>query len=277
LICADTYGIWHKLRHLAWYALPWLCCVALLTSCHGGALSARATQRDVYHRVEQGQTLWSIAHAYGVEPKTLARANHLSSTAPLRVGQRLYIPRVKSQRDVSSRCPSCGPVASIPSRNPRQTASASPPKQSAVPQEKAATERPRFVWPVQGAVTRDFEQAGKNRHDGIDIVAPEDTPIRAAAEGKVIYSDWGPGGYGRIVILQHGEDLVTVYAHNHRNLVHAGQLVRQGDQIATVGKSGRATGYHLHFEIRRKTIPIPPVELLSRSRQMAGIESRSGR
>jgi murein DD-endopeptidase MepM/ murein hydrolase activator NlpD len=123
-------------------------------------------------------------------------------------------------------------------------------------------------------VTRDFEQGGKHRHDGIDIIAPADTPIRAAADGEVIYSDWGPGGYGRIVILQHGTDLVTVYAHNHRNLVHTGQFVRQGDQIATVGKSGRTTGYHLHFEIRRKTIPISPFELLSRNRQIAGIESR---
>jgi murein DD-endopeptidase MepM/ murein hydrolase activator NlpD len=123
-------------------------------------------------------------------------------------------------------------------------------------------------------VTRDFEQEGMQRHDGIDIVAPADTPIQAAADGKVIYSDWGPGGYGRIVILQHGTDLVTVYAHNHRNLVRTGQFVRQGDQIATVGKSGRATGYHLHFEIRRKTIPIPPFELLSQSRQIAGVKSR---
>ena len=274
MISADTYGIGDGLRCLAWYALPWLCCVVLLTGCHGGSLSERTTQRGVYHRVEQGQTLWSIAHAYGVEPKTLARVNRLSTTDPLRVGQRLYIPGVTSQREVASRCP-CGPAASTPSRNHTQTiVPVSPPRQFAIPQEKAAVKRPRFVWPVQGAVTRDFEQGGKHRHDGIDIVAPEDTPIRAAADGKVIYSDWGPGGYGRIVILQHGPDLVTVYAHNNRNLVHLGQFVRQGDQIATVGKSGRATGYHLHFEIRRKTIPIPPFELLSRSRQIAGIESR---
>jgi murein DD-endopeptidase MepM/ murein hydrolase activator NlpD len=273
LISVDTYGIGARLRHLTWHALPWLCCIALLTGCQGRSLSKRATQRGVYHHVEQGQTLWSIAHAYGVELKTLARANHLSTTAPLRIGQQLYIPGVTSQRAVASRCP-CGPVASLPSRHDTQTAPASPRRQAAIPQEQAAAERPRFVWPVQGAVTRDFVQGGKHRHDGIDIVAPEDTPIQAAADGRVIYSDWGPGGYGRIVILQHGEDLVTVYAHNHRNLVHTGQFVRQGDQIATVGKSGRATGYHLHFEIRRKTIPIPPVELLSRSRQLAGIEPR---
>ena len=244
--------------------------MALLAGCRGGLLPERATPRG-YHRVEQGQTLWSIAHAYGIDPKTLARVNSLAETDTLRVGQRLYIPGATSQRSVTGR----GPVASAPSGNHTHPSTpASPPRPSAPPQEKVVAERSRFIWPVQGAVTRDFEQGGKQRHDGIDIVAPEDTPIRAAADGKVIYSDWGPGGYGRIVILQHGTELVTVYAHNHRNLVHAGQSVRQGDQIATVGKSGRATGYHLHFEIRRKTVPVPPSELLPPSRQMARIEPR---
>jgi murein DD-endopeptidase MepM/ murein hydrolase activator NlpD len=118
-------------------------------------------------------------------------------------------------------------------------------------------------------ITRDFTQEDKRRHDGIDIAAPKDTTIRAAADGKVLYSDWGPGGYGRIVILQHDGDMVTIYAHNQRNLVRVGEYVRQGHHIATVGKSGRATSYHLHFEIRRKTVPVSPLPFLPDDRQIA--------
>lgn len=236
----------------------------LLAGCRGGGGTERAAPRGTYHRVEQGQTLWSIARAYGIDPKTLARVNHLSEVGTLYVGQRLYIP------GATARLPVTGPGAEASS--PSGQASLPPP--SARPQDKGPAEQFRFIWPVQGTVTRAFEQQSKQRHDGIDIVAPEGTPIQAAADGKVIFSDWGPGGYGRIVILQHGPDLVTVYAHNQRNLVQAGQSVRQGDQIATVGKSGRATGYHLHFEIRRKTVPVSPSALLPPSRQIARSESR---
>jgi murein DD-endopeptidase MepM/ murein hydrolase activator NlpD len=116
----------------------------------------------------------------------------------------------------------------------------------------------RLIWPLKGVITRDFVQGNKHRHDGIDIAAPQDTRIRAAADGQVIYSDWGPGGYGRIVILQHQGDMVTIYAHNQSNLVRIGEFVHQGDYIATVGKSGRATSYHLHFEVRHKTVPVSP-------------------
>ncbi len=83
----------------------------------------------------------------------------------------------------------------------------------------------------------------------------------------MIFSDWGPGGYGRLVIVQHSADIVTVYAHNERNLVKSNQRVRKGQTIATVGRSGRATGYHLHFEVRRKTVPQPPFSFLPQRRE----------
>jgi murein DD-endopeptidase MepM/ murein hydrolase activator NlpD len=143
------------------------------------------------------------------------------------------------------------------------------PKTSSSLQEPHSLEHVQLIWPLLGVITRDFTQGDKHRHDGIDIAAPKETSIRAAADGKVIYSDWGPGGYGRIVILQHGGDMVTVYAHNERNLVSIGEFVRQGNHIATVGKSGRATSYHLHFEVRRKTVPVSPLPFLPEDRQIA--------
>ncbi|MDH3602607.1 MAG: M23 family metallopeptidase, partial [Candidatus Tectomicrobia bacterium] len=131
----------------------------------------------------------------------------------------------------------------------------------------------RFAWPLHGTITRHFQPRGAQRHDGIDIAAAKGTPIRAAADGRVIFSDWGPGGYGRLVIIQHPDQLVSVYAHNHENLVRTHQTVRRGDIIASVGRSGRTTGYHLHFEVRRKTAPVSPLKFLSPNRHVARVFS----
>jgi murein DD-endopeptidase MepM/ murein hydrolase activator NlpD len=85
------------------------------------------------------------------------------------------------------------------------------------------------------------------------------TPVLAAAAGKVIYADSKLRGYGKLVVIRHAGDLVTVYAHNRRLLVREGQQVRGGEVIAEVGKTGRATGYHLHFEVRRGDRPVDPL------------------
>jgi len=224
----------------------------------------------IYHEVKQGQTLWSIARAYGVDVHTLARVNQVSDTAALPTGQKLYVPGATRQREIVSRCP-CGtetvkPVSDAKSFSgilrPSQRSSAAKVAPITVTIKEAFLERITLIWPVQGDVSRGFEQDATRRHDGIDIVAPKGTSIQAAAEGEVIFSGWGPGGYGRIVILQHHADLVTIYAHNHENLVQLGQHVRQGEPIATVGQSGRATGNHLHFEVRHKAVPVSPYKLL---------------
>jgi murein DD-endopeptidase MepM/ murein hydrolase activator NlpD len=248
--------------------------MALLTGCGGGHLPRQVVHGGVHHHVRRGQTLWSIARKYGVDLQTIVRANRLSNTAILHVGQKLYIPGATRRRQVTSRCP-CGPNDSTPAQNRASTSESSrPTSQSSAKHGKKAVRQSAFIWPIQGTVTRDFKRRGKRRHDGVDIAASKGAPIRAAADGKVIYSDWGPGGYGRIVILQHGADIVTVYAHNHRNLVQVGQSVRQGDYVATVGKSGRASGYHLHFELRRKTVPVSPFKFLSDSQQIARLNRR---
>lgn len=247
---------------------------ALLAGCRGGRLSQARPARAVYHDVQRGQTLWGIARKYRVDMNALARVNKLSDASVLQIGQRLYIPGAPHRRRVASQCP-CPAKEVAAARRPRSAKAASRASSIAAKKHRQAKRIVRsgtFVWPVQGTVTRGFKQGGKHRHDGIDIAARKGTPIVAVASGKVIFSDWGPGGYGRIVILRHAADLVTVYAHNHQNLVKAGQQVRRGDRIATVGRSGRATGYHLHFEIRRKTVPVPPYSYLARDRQLVRLE-----
>jgi murein DD-endopeptidase MepM/ murein hydrolase activator NlpD len=101
-------------------------------------------------------------------------------------------------------------------------------------------------------------------HDGIDIAAPLRTPVQAAASGRVIFSGH-MRGYGRIVIVRHNEAYSTVYAHHRRNLVRKGQWVTRGALIGTVGRSGRSTGPHLHFEVRVRNVAHDPLLYLPQS------------
>ena len=119
-----------------------------------------------------------------------------------------------------------------------------------------------YIWPAQGVLTSGYGWRWGRMHRGIDIAAPIGTPIVAAAAGKVIDVGW-QSGYGNLVKLEHLDGSVTIYAHNHRNLVTHGQKVSQGEQIAKMGNTGHSTGPHLHFEIRlADKAAIDPLALL---------------
>ncbi len=103
---------------------------------------------------------------------------------------------------------------------------------------------------------------GKNAmHEGVDYMVPEGTPILASAGGVVVFADNHPQ-YGNMVEIDHGNDIITRYAHASRLLAKVGQVVRRGQQIAEVGSTGRSTGNHLHFEVRYKGIAQNPVRFL---------------
>ena len=108
-----------------------------------------------------------------------------------------------------------------------------------------------LIRPTSGVVTSRFGSRWGSTHKGIDIGAPKGTPIKAAAAGTVTVAQYGySGGYGNYVIVSHGKGVQTVYAHCNTLNVKVGQKVSQGQQIATVGNTGRSTGNHLHLEIR---------------------------
>jgi len=119
-------------------------------------------------------------------------------------------------------------------------------------------------WPLDGKVSSRFGRRHGRAHDGIDISAKEGTPVRAAAAGKVVYADNRLSGYGNLIIVRHSSDMFTAYAHNQRNLVGKGAQVKRGDIIARVGHTGRASGSHLHFEVRRGPTPVDPQAYLPR-------------
>lgn len=120
-----------------------------------------------------------------------------------------------------------------------------------------------LAWPLRGVLYAPFGKRGSEIHDGIDIAAPKGMTVRSAAAGRVRYAG-AQRAYGNIVIIDHGDNLVTLYAHNDTLLVNGGEMVNAGQPVATVGESGQTTGPHLHFEVRRSGIPINPIEVLGK-------------
>lgn len=193
--------------------------VALLAAC-GPAPSV--------HRVRSGETLATIARAYGVSQYELARLNGLRDPDRLRAGRLLRLPAVTRRASPRLRRGSGGWAAA-------------------------------FAWPVEGAVVGSpFGPRWGRQHDGIDLGAPEGTPVRAARDGRVIFSGWRRG-YGKVVVVDHGGGWTTLYAHNRENLVRTGAAVRRGAVIATLGASGTTSGPNLHFEIRKDGVAYDPV------------------
>jgi murein DD-endopeptidase MepM/ murein hydrolase activator NlpD len=118
-----------------------------------------------------------------------------------------------------------------------------------------------FIWPVSGPVTSTFGMRWGRMHEGIDIGAASGTPIHAAASGTVISAGW-LGGYGNLIVIDHGGGLATAYAHMSGYAASSGQPVAQGQTIGFVGCTGHCFGSHLHFEVRINGIPVDPLGYL---------------
>ena len=196
--------------------------------------------QPVEHVVRSGETIYHIAHVYGVDAERLMQVNHLSNSRDLRVGQRLLIPGTYAYAAL-------GGVGHAPGRTMWN-----------VP--RAARQ---FGWPVwSGTVTSGFGMRHGTMHDGVDIAAPVGTPIHAAGSGVVIFTG-RINGYGNTVIIRHSDNYVTVYGHNSRNLVTEGEHVTRGQDIAELGTSGRTTGPNLHFEVRYDNLAYNPLSYLT--------------
>jgi peptidoglycan hydrolase-like protein with peptidoglycan-binding domain len=120
----------------------------------------------------------------------------------------------------------------------------------------------RFLRPVGAPIGDGFGYPGGRRHDGVDFLARAGAPVGAAGRGTVVSAGWNSGGYGNLVIVQHRLGYQTYYAHLATISVGIGQAVAGGSLIGYVGATGRATGPHLHFEVRLNGVPINPVPLL---------------
>lgn len=128
----------------------------------------------------------------------------------------------------------------------------------------------RVYWPVPNIkINRGFRPSKDPNHQGIDLGGKRGTPILAAHEGVVIYTGREFRGYGKMVIIEYSQEWATLYAHLDRIDAREGQIVEPGDVIGTMGRTGRASGVHLHFELLHKKRPIDPMPHLSRASKMA--------
>jgi len=187
-------------------------------------------KKGSYHRVQSGETLWKIASVYRVSAQDMAELNNIEDGSKLEPGMKLYIPPRPKGRSWKK----------LPQKDKENVYNA-----------PIKFDRSRFIWPVDGKVMSGFGIRNGRRHDGIDISAKSGTHIVAAATGQVAFSG-RLSGYGNMVIIKHADNFFSIYAHNSKNLVKKGKKVKQGDLIAYVGQTGRATGPHLHFEIRNR-------------------------
>ena len=196
-----------------------------------------------YHRVERKETLWSISQHYHVDLETLVRVNRLTDQGQIKTGQRLFIPDM--------------PAVVAPA--PRAT----PPRVAPGATGPLVSDGHNFIWPVDGRVMAAFGSRAKGvANQGIDVATPAGTPVLASRGGRVAFVGEEVPGYGKTVILDHGDGYHTVYACNSDVLVQVGQLVTQRQPIARVGATGRATSPGLHFEIRRGHRPQNPFYFL---------------
>lgn len=241
--------------------------------------AACGTPFGIYHKVQPGQTLYRIAKTYNVPLEKMQRLNRIDDPRLLQPGDLVFVPGADRQREVPMMAAVDDPSQKVAAKNTdnrggktaasgarsMQSAKLSDAKKTPKP---AATSKwdggdaPRLIWPTNGKVTSGFGERNGNNHDGIDISAATGTPIFAAADGRVIYSDDKLSGYGNLLIVRHEGSWATIYAHNDRNVVAKGDFVSQGQKIAEVGQTGRASGPHLHFEVRFGKSPKDPLKYL---------------
>lgn len=190
----------------------------------------------ISHKIKKGDTLKKLAATYRADPLRIAEFNQLSEDS-LPVGEVIVIPE--------GRLPN---ISSVPSGRPAQTAVSRPP--SAVNLARG------MLWPTGG---RRISQYFNWRHSGLDIAIPIGTPIYASDDGVVEKSGWNTGGYGYMVLINHGNGIKTLYAHNSKLFAKVGERVNKGEVIALAGSTGRSTGSHLHYEVRVGGVRVNPL------------------
>jgi murein DD-endopeptidase MepM/ murein hydrolase activator NlpD len=233
------------LTHFLW--VSFLSIILFVGGCTRGRVSLEKPSpphrmKGVYHVVERHQTLYRICKTYGVDLKGVASINGIPDPSKIETGQRIFIPGAKKVLKVEIY------IDDVAAERGEKA--------------KIAYRKLDFAWPVEGKTTDVFEGEGSKRHQGIDIACPIGTPIKASNAGTVIYSNNTIKGYGNLIIIRHSEEYVTVYAHNQVNLVEEKTWVEKGQIIGKVGKTGRASGPHLHFEIRKNNKAMDPMLFL---------------
>ena len=210
------------------------------------------------HKVSKGETLYQLGRMYDVSIYDLARENGLKPPYTLYVGQTLRLPGVSETLS-----------AGEPVKRPTETGRTLSVVKTSVSRSPASIPAPPpvsgkgFLWPIKGKVVSSFgTKAGGLHNDGINILAPRGTAVRAAQNGVVAYAGNELKGFGNLLLVKHSNGWVTAYAHNDTLLVKRGDKVLKGQVISKVGSTGNVSSPQLHFEIRKGKRALDPKKYL---------------
>ena len=263
---------------------PTVAAAAPATTVAASRPAAVASAPPSVHVVNRGDTLLNIARRNHVSVADLARANGIEPSAKLQLGIKLNVPGAKTAAVAPAAQPvvaaGAQPVAASVAPATKLAAVSSDPQQKArlaqattvedIPAEtpvkaaEATGALPTFRWPVRGKVITSYgaKTNGKS-NDGINLAVPEGTPVKAAEDGVVAYSGNELKGYGNLVLIRHTNGYVTAYAHASELLVKRGDTIKRGQIIAKSGQSGEVASPQLHFEIRKGSSPVDPLQFLN--------------
>ncbi|MGK7912556.1 MAG: peptidoglycan DD-metalloendopeptidase family protein [Synechococcus sp.] len=210
------------------------------------------SDRNPIYVAETGDTLEQIASRYGVTVAAVQAVNGETLPASIPQGEEVtlpWVPSVMVHPDFSTGADRGWRTAAL----------------RMLPQDFDSN----LHWPVTGSISSRYGWRWGRMHRGLDIAGPVGTPIEAAMDGVVSFAGWDRGGYGYRVDISHPNGMTTLYAHGQQILVDVGDRVSRGQSIMTRGSTGRSTGPHLHFEIRRNGVAVDPETMLNGSRPVA--------
>ncbi len=204
-------------------------CVSLQAASGTVVQKQQGNRYQISYVIQKGDTLAKIAKRYGVAMEDIQRENAIYDPQDIFVGLEIIILK---QNKVKR-------------------------KKITKQEHKSLKNKANFIFPVEGRVTSPFGKRWGHMHTGVDFSSNKGREIKAAADGVVVFAG-NRGGYGRAIIIQHTKRIKTLYGHNEKIYVHKGQRVKQGQVISYMGKTGIATGVHLHFEVRIDNVPHDP-------------------
>ena len=201
------------------------------------------------YKVKRGDTLYSVSWRFGMDFKTVAKINGIRSPYTIYVGQKL---RFKPYRKVAKKSTQKTTASKKTTTKKKKVVA----KSNWVP----SNQRLRWQWPVKGKIISSYSKSAAGRQ-GINIAGKSGQKVAAAAAGKVVYSGNGLPRYGNLIIIKHNDTYLSAYAHNKYLTVKDGQVVKAGQKIALLGRTG-AQRDQLHFEIRRNGEPVDQMRFL---------------
>ena len=227
------------------------------------------------HVVNRGDTLSNVARRNHITTTQLAAANNMPATSQLKIGAKIKVPGGVAM--AAPEAPRQAMTMQAPVTKPAVVATAEPIQRAQLANEKTAPEAaespvkaadatnalPSFRWPARGRVVTTYgAKTNGKQNDGINIAVPEGTPVKAAEDGVVAYSGNELKGYGNLILVRHANGYVTAYAHASELMVKRGDTIKRGQIIAKSGQTGEVGSPQLHFEIRKGSAAVDPLQFL---------------